>query len=172
VTDFKASEEYQRGHTGERIVAAFLQRRGWYVIPSYNFSGEDGNIAPRLFGLRDSFIVPDLDIAKGGLRIWVEVKTKSAATFTRLTGRLEHGIDKRHCDQYLKIQIITGDPVYLAIVELDTKALLLSSLTELMPSARINIMHQRGQEKQMVYWPRSAFREYQYAARPGTHFSA
>src|SRR5690606_34450197 len=74
---FRETAEFQRGRTGERLVAELLQSRGWYVIPSYDYSGEDGDKPPRLQGLREAFPVPDLAIARDGIRSWAGVKTKA-----------------------------------------------------------------------------------------------
>ena len=56
-----------------------LQARGWHVIPSYDYSGEDGCKAPRMQGVDSWFTLPDLDIARNGKRFWVEVKAKGKA---------------------------------------------------------------------------------------------
>src|SRR3972149_1435615 len=92
---FKETEKYKKGHTGEKIVTEMLQKRGWYVIPSYDFSGPNDDKAPKLQGLGNGFVLPDLDISRNGKRKWAEVKTKDEATFTRITQKLEHGIPLR-----------------------------------------------------------------------------
>lgn len=43
---FRERPEFLKGRSGELIVARWFQERGWYVIPSYDYSGEDGNKAP------------------------------------------------------------------------------------------------------------------------------
>jgi hypothetical protein len=47
-TDFRASPEFKKGRTGERMIASLLQRDGWFILPSYDYSGEDGDKPPRL----------------------------------------------------------------------------------------------------------------------------
>ena len=73
---FRDTEEFKRGQSGERVVAGILMNRGWFVVPSYDYSGEDGNKAPKMQGADLSLVIPDLDIARGGDRRWIEVKTK------------------------------------------------------------------------------------------------
>jgi hypothetical protein len=114
---FRETPEFILGRTGEKLVAEELKRLGWYVIPSYDYSGDDKDKAPRLQGLSNSFVIPDLDIAKDGIRRWVEVKTKTSATWTYMTQRYEHGIPKRHWDSYFSVQRESGCSVWLAIYE-------------------------------------------------------
>lgn len=128
----------------------WLQMRGWYVIPSYDYSGEGGAKAPKLQGLKAAFPVPDLDVCRFGVRRWVEVKTKEAADFTYKTGRFEHGIE--HFDDYVRVAEETGTGAWLAIYELSTKALLLQSFAKL-GAPRRSVMNGR----RMAFWPRDAF---------------
>jgi hypothetical protein len=151
---FRESPEFQRGRSGEQAVAAFLRRRGWYIIPSYDYSGEDGDKAPKLEGLHIGHPVPDLDAAQSGKRFWVEVKTKGGATFNRKRNRLEHGICVRHYRAYLEVQRITGAPVFLAIVEEDTGITLCARLDQLPAVFYEGAKMDRGG---MVFFPRDAF---------------
>jgi hypothetical protein len=134
---FKETKEYQIGNQGELKVVEMLQKRGWFVIPSYDYSGDDGNKAPKLQGLCKNLVIPDLDISKNGSRKWAEVKTKNAATYTRITNRYEHGIPLRHFEHYRDVEQITGCEVWLFIFELDTGQVLFQKLCELEKSKRI-----------------------------------
>ncbi len=159
LTDFRSSPEFQQGCTGERRVAEELQRRGWYIVPSYDYSGADGDKAPRLQGLKISYVIPDLDGAKLGERRWFEVKTKTAATFTRVSQRHEHGISRKHYESYKRVEQITGTPVWLVIYELSTDEILWCPLDRL-PTPRVSTMRKLGDPgEDMVYFPRSAFRQ-------------
>lgn len=153
---FRASEKFIKGQSGELQVAGLLQARGWYIIPSYDYSGDAGNKAPRLQGQRLSFVVPDLNIAREGKRLWAEVKTKAAATFTHITRQLEHGIPTRHLQDYLKIQEITGCEVWLFIFEEDTRAVLTARLAFLLTRKR-EYVGPKMSNGGMVFFPRSAF---------------
>lgn len=160
-TSFRETEEFQRGRAGERLVADYLQRKGWYVIPSYDYSGEEEK-APRLEGLSEYHVVPDLDVSRDGERRWAEVKTKTAATFTHITQQLEHGVAKRHFENYQRVQEITGCPVYVFIYEEQSGALLVACLDSLAvhESRRESRMKKGGcRQEQMIYFARSAFTE-------------
>ena len=101
-------------------------------------------------------MLPDLDACKDGGRRWVEVKTKSTATFTRMTQRLEHGIDRRHYNEYLSVQRITGTPVFIVVYEENTGEILWSSVDDLEPYKRFSDKMGRGG---MVFWPRERFKK-------------
>ena len=108
------TREFERGRQGELAIARWLQERGWYVIPSYDYSGQDGTKAPRLQGLLAGYAIPDLDVCRGGDRMWVEVKVKGGATYHRLTDTFEHGISLRLYRHYLEVQRLTGTQVSLS----------------------------------------------------------
>lgn len=146
------AEAFTFGRTGEQDVARVLQANGWYIVPSYDYSGTDRSKAPRLQGSLKSYVIPDLDVSREGERVWVEVKTKTEASFTRITGRLEHGIPKRHAEDYLRVQEITGCRVFLVIVERSTGDYLCASIDRLMESARVSDL-----EGPMVYFARDSF---------------
>jgi hypothetical protein len=133
-------------------VARWLQKRGWYVVPSYDYAGDERNKPPRLHGLRVGYSVPDLDVAREGSRKWIEVKTKEKASFTYLTGRLEHGIEHRLLDHYQRVAAITGDECWIAVYEESTQELLCQSLA-LLGTPRASNMNGR----RMAFWPRDAF---------------
>lgn len=140
-------------------MARWLQERGWFVIPSYDYSGADGDKAPRLQGLKEGFAVPDLDVARDGCRRWVEVKSKGRANEWRKAepwGRPnvpEHGIDYRNYEHYLEVKRQTGDEVWIAIYEEDT-GILLAAEVEALGKPRVGTWNRR-----IANWPRERFRE-------------
>ena len=155
---FRQSAEYQRGHWAERLVLAYLQSvEGWFCIPSYDFCGQDEEKAPRLQGRKESHVLPDLDMSRRGVRRWGEVKFKSTATWHRNTQKWEHGIPRRHFDDYLKVQEITGCKVWLYVFQEDSEHLLYASLDRLLDHARFyheNKMSRGG----MAFFPLDKFR--------------
>ena len=175
MTTLRDTAEYALGHTGEERVAGLLRRSGWFVIPSYNYSGEEGNKAPRLQGALRAYVIPDLDCARDGVRNWVEVKTKTAATLTYdpmeirpysfqearemgLPGRLEHGISERHANSYAEVQRITGDQVLLVIYERSTGDVLWATLEAWLDGRRSIMRKGSHSEGAMLYLARDAMR--------------
>lgn len=150
---------FQRGEVGEQRVLELLRARGWWIVPTFDMDRGSQEVFPHLLapaGEEQMLPLPDLDCCRGGARVWVEVKTKEAPTWTRKTRQWEHGIHASSWESYLKIQRITGCPVLIAIVEENTGAVLLQSLAAL-GKARLGRMWQDGQYLLMAYWPRAAF---------------
>lgn len=154
-----------QGRTGEAIVTRWLQGQGFGVIPSYDFTGSDGDVAPKLKFLSRSLVVPDLDVCRSGRRCWVEVKNYYHAAFNRSKQIHVHGIKARHHRDYLRVQAATGDPVYLAIVERDTGAILVGRLDALpwfpcqCRPCKLGLRDCNAPVKESVYCDRAAFRE-------------
>lgn len=160
-TVFTERPEFKLGRAGELLVSSWLQERGWFIIPSYDYSGDERDKAPKLRGLRNAFPVPDLDVCRDGERCWVEVKTKTSARMFYKTGQYQHGVE--HYADYLRVQKETGNRAWLAILETTTihtddemghaGVLLMQSFTNLGEP-------QRGTDrgKAMAYWPRNRFR--------------
>jgi hypothetical protein len=150
-------QSLEMGRTGERQIATALESSGWWVIPSYDYTGRDGDKAPKMRRLHDCVVVPDLDCCRNGERVWVEVKTKSEIGHCRMLKNLEtHGIDLKHWISYRKIQGETGCRVFLVIRELCTGKNLGASIDDL----EKDIIHGIGKGAFMVYFPRSSFEEF------------
>lgn len=124
--DFRERPEFKFGNSGERLVANWLKNNDVYVIPSYDYSGDDGAKAPRLQGLVRSYVIPDLDTAKSGVRRWVEVKTKSRPDLSRVTNTWDHGIEERLLLNYQTVQEITGTEAWVCIYEHEACKVLLA----------------------------------------------
>lgn len=158
MTDFRERPEFLRGRAAEQRVAGWLQERGWYVIPSYDYAGDDKDKPPRLQGLLKGHAVPDLDTARDGHRKWVEVKSKGKANVWHKSvpwGRPdvpEHGINHRNYLDYLKVKDITGDDVWIAIYEEDTHQLLIAEIAAL---GKPRLGNWAGQP--IANWPRDRF---------------
>jgi hypothetical protein len=120
------------GNLGEVVVSDFLKSSGAGVIASYDYSGAD-NKAPRLMFKSKGLVLPDLDVCKEGTRFWLEVKTYHGPAHNRKHNTLVHGITRRLFDQYAEVSTQTGTPVFVAIVELDSGALLVADLKKLSP---------------------------------------
>lgn len=105
-----------RARVIERMVSEWLQARGWLILPVYDYSGLAENKAPKLLSKKLSLVTPDLLGARNGESRWVEVKWKSRADFTRMSQRMETGVDARLWNNYLLVQKETGIPVWIAFV--------------------------------------------------------
>ena len=153
MTSLRDRPEFTRGAAGEKRVAAWLQERGWHVIPSYDYAGEDHDKPPRLQGFRVGYAVPDLDAARNGVRRWVEVKTKWEAVFYRNAQEYRHGINLRLLEHYQTVEKITGTECWIAVYEESTRRLYCQALSKL---GAPHVGTDRGTK--MAYWPRSRFR--------------
>ena len=150
---FRERDEFKRGRTAEQLVAQWLTEQGWYVIPSYDYGGTNGDKAPSLIGLLNSYAVPDLDISRAGVRRWVEVKLKAGADWTHITQQFEHGIHYRLLEHYRNVELITGSECWLAIYEENSSWLIGQSLAKLGDPRRSTM-----NGTPMAYWPQAAFR--------------
>lgn len=122
------------GREGEAIVREWLTSQGYAVLPA---SMIEGMGAPMLLG-RERLILPDNLTWREGKSGWVEVKTKSVATLHETPPkRLEHGILVRHWVAYEMIQMRTHIPVSLAILQVDTCSVGLSTIDGLRCGMRI-----------------------------------
>lgn len=117
------------GRLGERLVSRYLQSAGYGVLPSYDYSGEGDNKAPRLEFLEYGLVVPDLDCARAGSRVWLEVKTYERAHPNRSRGIRVHGILRRHYQHYLQVEEATGNPAWLLILEVESGVLLAGKIS-------------------------------------------
>lgn len=104
----------------EKAVAAWLQRRGWLVLPTYDFSGKDDDKAPKLMAQQwsKSLIVPDLLACRGETH-WVEVKYKTHAEWTWMTQRYETGLNLRLWDHYREVWRVSGIKIWIVFVHRD-----------------------------------------------------
>src|ERR1700722_4695496 len=125
-----SSPEFQRGRDAEKLIAQWMIDRGFHVLPCYDYSGKDDDKAPKLRGDK-SYIIPDLDVCKGGKRYWVEVKNKGRITEHYRTGSMDVGMGKRLYENYLKVQEISGAPVLLMMLIEETQELLCQTLRTL-----------------------------------------
>jgi hypothetical protein len=169
MTAFQESAPFLRGREGELRVAALLQSRGWYILPSSDYSGPAGNHAPKIHGAQEGIVLPDLAIAKKGLLLLAEVKAKWEPTFTILTGTYDHGISRRLCRQYLRCQEEMGAHVWLFILEEKSQTLLFQSIDELRKSTNVSHIYEGDvmDKGGMVFWPRDVFQKIVIDAIPG-----
>lgn len=160
-------ESLARGREAELAVAEWLKRRGWGVVPSYDYSGASGDKGPRAMFLHRRLIIPDLDVFKEGTRLWVEVKFYTYAPVNRALGKSVHGIPRYYYEHYLGVEKESGNPVFLAVVEEDLSRLLIARMSKLTPY-RCQCRHCKAGEparctaalRDGVYFPVDEFREF------------
>ena len=174
---FRESPQFQRGQAAERQVAAILRGRDYYVIQSSDYSGPPTDEhAPRASSETHRLILPDLDVARRGQRLWAEVKGKTQPTFTHSTRSSDHGIGLRHYQAYRQMQQEFGCFVLIFIVEFRSELVLLESLDDL--GGPSDACRHRGPYRTytgpfmdsggMIFWPRTAFRtRIQFNELPG-----
>jgi hypothetical protein len=159
MTAFRERPEFLRGRAGEQVVAEWLKKRKCYVIPSYDYAGENGDKAPKLQGLWTGHPVPDLDVSKEGSRFWVEVKTKGySPVWAKAPGGPQHthGIELPLLEHYRTVTLISGSPCWLFIYEENSSWLLGQALHVLGKPASVG---SDGRGKKIAYWFRQQFRQ-------------
>ncbi len=153
---FHETEVFKRGQNGEQVVALMLKKKGWFVVPVHELTGEAKDKAPAMEGHRNRIVLPDLDVCRDGMRRWVEVKTKDKADYTRITKRLEHGIAQRLYEQYIEVQRLSGCEVWLAVYEETTGEVIARSLNKLEPYKRLD-NGDKMERGGMIFFPRDQF---------------
>lgn len=113
MTEF--TEAWRWGQWGERIVRNWYREQHYFVVPTSAIR-EGG--APKLIGLLQAHVLPDLQAARAGEMRWVEVKFKNSPVLFQKTGTWRHGVDLSNWTAYLEVERITGIPGELAIVQL------------------------------------------------------
>jgi hypothetical protein len=101
-------EQLEYGKAFENIIAKWMMNKGYFVTPKYLFTGENDNEAPMMFGKNKKLVIPDIDAAKQGKRIWVECKRKK-----RMKCHPATGFSTRLYNQYKEVQEITGSSVFI-----------------------------------------------------------
>lgn len=118
------------GIEGEKLVTTFLLSRGFGIIPCYDIAGFDGRKAPRLIFGQGGLLLPDLDVCKiGTRRSWAEIKAYHGPAPNWRHKCLVHGIPHRHFEDYLEVEKLTGNDVFVFVVEYDSGDLLCAQLS-------------------------------------------
>ncbi len=124
----------ERSRLIEEAFGRWLTRRGWHVLPAYDYSGAGDNKAPKLLGATPgaALITPDLlGFAPGKKSTWWEIKLKRHAVLFRQTNTVVTGCSARHWDHYREVERVTGNPVWLVFAheeENEVRAALLPDL--------------------------------------------
>lgn len=107
------SQQLAIGQLGESLIAQWLRRLGWNVLPAYEKEIDNGK-GPRLFTAHNTQLVsPDLFIMRRQSFMWVEAKHKTRFSWYGIGGYFVTGIDIRHFEDYCKVADTTELPVWL-----------------------------------------------------------
>jgi hypothetical protein len=116
------ADSLSSGQLGESLIAQWLRRKGWHVLPAYEKEIDNGK-GPRLFMAENTghaqLIAPDLLTMKGGEFRWIEAKHKTHFTWYGIGNRFETGIDLRHYRDYCRVADATGVDVWLLFLHRD-----------------------------------------------------
>jgi len=108
-----------------------LQRYGAYIIPQYNYAENDDFKGPRMHGEGDELVLPDLDVCRNRVRIWVEVKTKTIADLHYKTGDYVHGFNRKHYEHYRQVEAESGNEVWVVFIGRTSREVLCGRLTKI-----------------------------------------
>jgi hypothetical protein len=116
------ADSLSTGQLGESLIAQWLRRRGWHVLPAYE--KELGEYkGPRLFmamGCESAqLIAPDLFTMRNGDFRWIEAKHKTHFSWYNIGKRFVTGIDLRHYGDYCRVADATGVDVWLMFLHRD-----------------------------------------------------
>jgi len=104
------------GEAGEPLIAQWLRRKGYTVLPAYEKIVDSGK-GPRLYLPRDVFIAPDFLAFSREDCAWIEAKRKTAFSWHRITSEWVTGIDLRHYEDYCRVDEETPWPVLLFFLQ-------------------------------------------------------
>jgi hypothetical protein len=108
--------QLEKGRAGESLIALWLVRRGFDVLPAYEIENSAYK-GPRLFSARGNLVAPDLlafRLFQGAPDVrWCEAKSKAAFTWHRLSETYQDGIDKHYWVDYLALRDRMPWPLWL-----------------------------------------------------------
>lgn len=99
------------GQDGEKEVASLLLKKGYAVLPLYQF---EDDISPKIIEINGSHISPDLTIFKQNKCTFLEVKRKRQ--WVEFKGVIETGCNYCHYLHYKKIANLTGVDLFMAFL--------------------------------------------------------
>ena len=111
------ADNLRRGQVAEGLIAHWLRRRGNHVLPAYQIEQDAGKGPALHMAEGDSLVTPDLlAFTPAGRFVWIEAKSKSAATWYRKGRCWQTGLDARHWRDYVAVSERTGLDVWLLFV--------------------------------------------------------
>tara|TARA_R100001443_G_scaffold4451_1_gene13008 strand:- start:271 stop:756 length:486 start_codon:yes stop_codon:yes gene_type:complete len=101
-------EKLAFGQQGEKLIAEKLIKKGFNVMPLYQFSDD---LAPQIISKKQNYISPDLICFKNGKSIFIEVKSKKK--WVNYNGIIETGCNYKHYKHYKELAIKTNLDVFI-----------------------------------------------------------
>jgi hypothetical protein len=143
MTRFADLPEYRTGANAEAAVSTYLLGRN-YAVVRVRYGGA---VVPKLAVWDRQVTLPDLQALRPGSEaVWLEVKWKTGCVRFELAGEMRTGIDSRLHRDYLRVQDVTGYPVWIIFVHREE---------DQVRAARADRGWQRGvgTGSEMVFWP-------------------
>ncbi len=109
------------GKVGESAIASWFRMRGFNTLPVYEVMSEGKG--PVLYTAEGSHLIaPDLFVFGNGKVYWIEAKHKSAFSWYRIGKRWVTGIDLKHWQDYLRVQVVSPWPIWILFLHGDGRA--------------------------------------------------
>lgn len=117
-------EQLAFGQMGESLIAQWLRRRGYNILPAYEKEIDNGK-GPRLFTASSEYpqlVAPDLFVMGNGKFMWIEAKHKTRFSWYGKRKCWVTGIDLHHYEDYCRVADVTDLPVWLLFLHRDNHA--------------------------------------------------
>ena len=128
--DRNFKEDLKRGLEAEKIVSEILTAKGILNFPLCQFDGAtNGNGGPKIWGYNSGLLCPDIIcFHPTGKTFFIEVKSRTHAR--TYLGQKEYTLSEVKYNCYLKVQQLTGAPVWLAFYDEQLKTVFLGKIDE------------------------------------------
>lgn len=152
--DFEKQLEAAR--VWEQRFAAWARTLGYWVLPTYDFSGKGDDKAPKLLAPvgAQSLVLPDLQCFRDGEGRWVECKYKSRADDYRVGGYRVTGIQQRLWRHYRGVQEVTKASVTIAFLHAKEDEIRIAKIDDLAESGKLYSHTYLGTRMRgpMIFW--------------------
>lgn len=128
------AEQVDASRQWEVRLGDFLRRRGWFIVPAYDFSGKGEEKAPKMLAPpnKRSLVLPDLQcFSQRHANRWIEVKVKDHAEWYRIGQHLTTGFNLRHWDHYHRVEELSAAEVTVVFVHESEREIRAATLTQL-----------------------------------------
>jgi hypothetical protein len=129
--------------------------RGYYVLPTYDFSGKDDNKAPKILSPESvaDLVAPDLMVWGRGETRFLEVKYKTKADTYRKTNTLTTGINRRLWRHYRDVERLLKVPIWILFIHQQERECRADTLANLSNYIDHEYSGWNMGPSGMVFWP-------------------